>query len=148
MQYLCCRYFCCLFDIRPRGISLIYAMLCAILRNALCLCACLNMWAMVWLGWVPGAPVTLQAMWEVLGKPLTPCRLCPPSNDGYLVEQKKGESWMAISCKKCAEFSQRRWNRTRESSNTKGVKSAELAVIQTRNLLKFVEKQYHVPHML
>ena len=29
-----------------------------------------------------------QSCVEVLGKPFIPCRLCPPSSDGYLVERE------------------------------------------------------------
>ena len=59
--------------------------------------------------------------------------LCPPSSDGYLVEQKNWKIVNGISCRKCAEFSPEEMRpykreRERESSNTRGiiVKSADL----------------------
>ena len=58
---------------------------------------------------------------EVLGKLLIPYCLCPPSNNGYLMEQKIVKLWMALAAENALNSPQRRWNRIRESSNTRGV---------------------------
>ena len=40
------------------------------------------------LGWMTGAQVRWRLCVEVLGKPHTSYCLCPPSSDGYLVDQE------------------------------------------------------------
>ena len=54
-------------------------------------------------------------------KPLIPCHLCPPSNDGYLVARKLEKLWMASAAENALNSPQRRWDHIRESSNTRGV---------------------------
>ena len=54
-------------------------------------------------------------------KPLIPYRLCPPSNDRYLVEWKLEKLWTALAIENALNSPQRRWDRIRENSNTRGV---------------------------
>ena len=60
---------------------------------------------------------------EVSAKFLIPYCLCPPSSDGYLVEQKIAKLWMVLvlAAENALNSPQRRWDSIRGSSNTKGV---------------------------
>ena len=59
---------------------------------------------------------------EMSGKRLIPYCLCPSSSNGYLVERKVGKLWMALAAENALNSPHGRWDRIRESSNTRGVK--------------------------
>ena len=79
-------------------------------------------WARLVLGWVTaGARVTLSAMCRGVGQAF---HIMPPlSTQQWWVPggTNNGELWMAIAAENALNFPQRRWDRTRESSNTRGV---------------------------
>ena len=73
------------------------------------------------LGWVTVARVTLPAMCTGVGQAF---HIMPPlSTQQWWVPDgmKDGELWMAIAAENVLNSPQRRWNCTRESSNTRGV---------------------------
>ena len=73
------------------------------------------------LGWVTDAQVTLPAMCRGVGQAF---HIMPPlSTQQWWVPggMNNGELWMAIAAENALNSPQRRWDHTRESSNTRGV---------------------------
>ena len=73
------------------------------------------------LGWVTDGRVTLSAMCRGVGQAF---HIMPPlSTQQWWVPggTNNGELWMAIAAENALNSPQRRWDRTRESSNTGGV---------------------------
>ena len=71
--------------------------------------------------WVTGARVTLPVMCRGVGKAFH--IISPLSTQQWWVPggTNNGELWMAIAAENALNSSQRRWDHTRESSNTRGV---------------------------